>query len=342
MKEKQSLIYRNVEEALTELNAADRGRYFICTCPECQEQEAFIYKNNINFIQCNRESECGERLLLRYEDKDTDLPFLKEQERNGLTRAQATQLKKYSDVMKLYLYNMESKALDSGYRGLSRETTTPFIADFIHEQGVQRMFEFGKELFPKDYSKSKWMCQRNIVMPIFGEDGLVDRVLLRSSIDTQLEPKEIQLIVNPSKDARDFFVDIPLNAKTIVIGEALLDTLSFRELDEKVGVMALTGAAKTKGLCDYLKSNQELWKDKNFVIATDSDAAGQKAASAIEQALEELGASTVRFPFPKGIEDANAFLTENRAGFTKVYSNMLYEFSKGRVIDKRKAYQYEP
>ena len=66
------------------------------------------------------------------------------------------------------------------------------------------MFEYANGLLPKNYADNHWMCQRNLVFPLFGDDGCVDRILLRSSINPNIEPKEIQLIVNPSNDARIF------------------------------------------------------------------------------------------------------------------------------------------
>src|SRR5690625_7688468 len=68
------LVYQNIENALDELNAEDKGRYYICNCPECNEHEAFIYKNNTNFIQCNRENHCGERMLLQFHEKQNTHP----------------------------------------------------------------------------------------------------------------------------------------------------------------------------------------------------------------------------------------------------------------------------
>jgi len=31
----KKLVYQNIESALDELNAEDKGRYYICNCPEC-------------------------------------------------------------------------------------------------------------------------------------------------------------------------------------------------------------------------------------------------------------------------------------------------------------------
>src|SRR5699024_11897503 len=92
------------------------------------------------------------------------------------------------------------------------------------------------------------MSERNIMMPVYGEDNTIDRVLLRSSINPSKEPKEIQLILNPSKETRDFFVDIPKDAESIIFCESLLDALSFREIDESCGFVALRSEEHTSEL----------------------------------------------------------------------------------------------
>src|SRR5690625_6045881 len=68
---------------------------------------------------------------------------------------------------------------------------------------MQYFFKKTSSLLGKDYSKSSWMCERNIMIPLYGEDNTIDRLLLRSSINPSTEPKEIQLILNPSKETRD-------------------------------------------------------------------------------------------------------------------------------------------
>ncbi|MCT6922805.1 toprim domain-containing protein [Metasolibacillus sp.] len=314
---KNRLTYQSINDMLADLNAQDRGRYYICSCPECQEQEAFIYKNNLNFIQCNRENTCGERFLLQIAEKNEDYTYQEKiEQEKGLTVKQAKQLDQFTELMQHFLHHIQSEALDNGYRGLSRETTTPFIADF-RDAGVSFMFEYAGELLPKDYSTNYWMCQRNLVSPIFGEDGRVDRILLRSTINPDIQPKELQLIVNPSNKARDFFVDIPEQTQTIVISEALLDGLSFREIDKEIGVMALTGSRKWRNLCSYLKEQASQYQDKKFLIAMDDDVAGYKAALEVANCLEEMEADYQLFSYPEAQKDANAFLVENPKRFER-------------------------
>src|SRR5699024_11772380 len=104
-----------------------------------------------------------------------------------------------------------------------------------------------------------------------------DRILLRSSINPSTEPKEIQLILNPSKETRDFFVDIPKGAESIVFCESLLDALSFREIDESCGFVALTGAAKTRQVDAYIRKNKHSSKDKQLWMEVDDDKAGRES-----------------------------------------------------------------
>ncbi|WP_144787833.1 toprim domain-containing protein [Lysinibacillus fusiformis] len=337
------LLYQDINEMLAELNAKDRGRYFICTCPECEHQEAFIYKNNMNFIQCNRENSCGERFILNYEEKEAEVSYSTEQEKSkGLSVKQAKQLDEFTKLMNHVIRNMESDTLDNGYRGLSRSTTTPFIADFSNPEGVKFMFEYANGLLPKDYANNHWMCQRNLVLPLFGEDGRIDRILLRSSINTSIEPKEIQLVVNPSNDARDFFVDIPEEAKTIVIGEAILDSLSFREIDKTVGVMALTGSRKYRTLCNYIKENPEKFQNKRFLVAMDDDIAGYKASKEIVGCLEEIQADYQIFIYPETCKDGNDFLVKEKEKFHRYFQffDKKFDTNSRNYIDIKKSMQH--
>ncbi|WP_230396924.1 hypothetical protein [Bacillus cereus] len=83
---------------------------------------------------------------------------------------------------------------------------------------------------------------------------MIDRILLRSTIDPNLAKKEIQLQVNPKSNAKDYFKDIPEKASHIVIGESPIDAYSFREIDSGVGIYALYRIKKVeKGNRRYKK-----------------------------------------------------------------------------------------
>lgn len=325
----KQLVFQNIEEALGELNAKDRGRYFLCECPECEVPEAFIYKNNVNFIQCNRESECGERMMLVYNARDEEKSYQSVYADEGypsLSKEQIQGLSTLTDFVDYMRKNTVSHTLDEGYRGLGREATEPFVADLHDPKIVKRFFEYGKDLFPKDYSNSDWMCKRNLVFPIYGDDGLVERVLMRSSIEPDIEPKEIQLIVNPSKDARDFFIDIPKDAETVVIGEAILDAASFREIDKDIGLMALTGSGKSRGMSQFIVKNKKVLEGKKVVVAMDDDIAGWRATRNIVRALEEVNLDYQLFLNGNGINDSNEFLNKDKRTFSRYYNQVKSTF----------------
>lgn len=332
------LTFESVDEALTELNAVSKGRYFLCTCPECQEHEAFMYKNNVTFLQCNRENECGERTFLQYKEKisDREVNYKQiEKEYPDLNKEQIKSLDWANRAFNHIQTHVKSKALDEDYRGISKDVSREFIADMSDEKVVSFMFKKMQPLFDKDYSKNSLMSTRNLVFPIRGENGSVERILLRSSIEENIEPKEVQLIVNPSKEARDFFVDVPDEAETVVISESIIDGMSFKELDKDAGIIALTGSKKTKQLSNYLKENKEDFADKNILIAMDNDRAGEKASQAIIDTIEKekIGKEWDIFPYPDNVNDPNQFLTEDRWGFVESY---LSTFANSHVqeVDK--------
>lgn len=330
-KDYKTLTYRNLEEALTYLSAEDKGRYYICECPECLHKEAFIYKNNPYFLKCNRENKCGSHFYLKFNQKSK--PFILKkgsisEKKKSLTPIQQEQLKELTKFIKHIQFHTENN-LDN-YRGLKRKVTEPFIANLQHPKVVAHLFSKYKELFGKDYSKTDFMTKRNLVFPIYGEDGLIERMLLRSNIE-HVKPKEINLIINPSKEARDFFVDIPEKSKYVVIGESLLDALSFREIDPEVGIIGLTSSNRTKQVREYLIENKERLKTKGFICALDKDKAGKKAYIEIKEVLSQEGYRSINTPsYPLGVKDPNEYLLFNREEFREVYeeTKKLLELQK--------------
>jgi len=334
----KKLVYQNIENALDELNAEDKGRYYICNCPECNEHEAFIYKNNTNFIQCNRENHCGERMLLQFHEKQSadptteriekSYPSLSEDQRKALTWS----MRVFSFAKKA----LKSEAMDNGYRGLSKENVRQHVIDLQNEEVMKYFFKKTNDLLGKDYSKSNWMCERNIIIPLYGEDNTIDRVLLRSSINPSTEPKEIQLILNPSKETRDFFMDVPEDAESIVFCESLFDALSFREIDKKCGFIALTGAAKTRQVDAYIRRNKEIFKDKQLCIAMDDDEAGLSATSKLANTLktQQLEENVSIFRYSADCKDPNEFLQENRKQFKNRYKEHVKKLESVKEAER--------
>ena len=330
---KGQVEFADVNEALAELNAVDRGRYFLCTCPECEKNEAFMYKNNVNFIQCNRENECGESTFIRYREKVDEIsPKYKELMNSypELNEQQVEAIDWYDRALN-HMSDSASPTLEGGYRGLSEDVTKEFVADFQSEGLVGFMFDKIKPLLQKDYSNNDWMKKRNLVLPIRGDDGNVERVLLRSSIKPDIEPKEIQLVVNPSKETRDFFIDVSNEAETVVIAEALFDGLSFKEIDPAIGVVALTGSSKTRGLKEYINQNRGLFQNKNIILAMDNDKAGWKANQDLMTTLNDCRINYEFFQYPEHVNDPNEFLQHDRNGFAR-----SLELTKKRLLSNER------
>ena len=334
----KKLVYQNIEDALDELNAEDKGRYYICNCPECNEHEAFIYKNNTNFIQCNRENHCGERMLLQFHEKQNTHPTTEKTEKNfpSLSEEQKEALTWSMRVFSFAKKALQSEAMDNGYRGLSRENVRQHVIDLQNKEVVQYFFKKTSSLLGKDYSKSSWMCERNIMIPLYGEDNTIDRILLRSSINPSTEPKEIQLILNPSKETRDFFVDIPKDAESIVFCESLLDALSFREIDESCGFVALTGAAKTRQVDSYINKNKDIFKDKQLWMAMDDDKAGWEATRKLTNTLkaQQLGENISIFRYVATCKDPNEFLQANRKQFENRYKENMKQLESVKEAER--------
>lgn len=328
--------YKNVSEALEELHAEDKGKYFICVCPECEKNEAFMYKNNLNYVQCNRENQCGERFILTYHEKTMEVnettKYKKEQDK-PLEAKQKKELESIEKLLKHMQRYGKSKTLENGYRGLSEETLQPYVADMQVQNMVEGIFRKGKNLFPKSYEKNDFMTKRNLIFPIYGEDNELERILMRSSLDENIQPKEIQLVVNPSKDTKDFFVDIPEGAKTVVISEALFDSLSFREVDKNIGFIALTGSNRTKKVSQYLLENEDVIRNKSILLALDNDVAGERAKNKISSVLDLMNKEYQTFLYPNDVKDANAFLNLNKDAFMEQVSKFT-EIKMKKTIEQ--------
>src|SRR5699024_7740303 len=156
---------------------------------------------------------------------------------------------------------------------------------------------------------------------LFGENNTLDPILLRSSIDPTLTPKAIQLMMNPSKDRKDFFMEIPAEAKTVVLSESLLDAISFRDVDPHCGFIALTAASTTRKAQAHIRKNKNAFMDKHILVAMDDDKAGWKATQKLVETLEKerVGENISLFRYGAGYKDANEFLQDNRTLFAKRY-----------------------
>lgn len=323
----KQLNYKSINDALVDLQAVDKGRYFLCTCPECKKDEAFIYKNNLNIMNCNRENECGERIVLEFKEKTDEIELKYQRMSEVYSELNDKQIKALDWINRAFEHGrkyFESKTFESNYRNISESVLREYGADFVNEELVGIAFKKIRPLLKKDYSRNDWMRKRNLMFAIKDDEGNIERMLFRSSIDPKIEPKEIQLIINPSKDTRDFFIDIPDDAKRIVFTESIIDAMSFKEIDPKVGIIALTGSTKLRKVSQYIKNNKYMFSGRDVMLAMDDDLAGHKASKQIEQVLRKNKVVKNLSTFDYGdteCKDPNELLQTNKSLFKRNYKN---------------------
>lgn len=106
------------------------------------------------------------------------------------------------------------------------------------------------------------------------------------------------------------------DAKTLVVAESVIDVMSIMSHFYKknvryvdYGYLALTGTNKIASVFYHLQKEQVGGKPYTHVlIATDSDEAGEIAATRIAEELSKMGISSERFAAPSG-KDWNEYLT---------------------------------
>ncbi|MGG3102082.1 toprim domain-containing protein [Bacillus velezensis] len=331
MKYREDVIqYRDINTLIEDLNASDKGRYLLCDCPSCGRCESFIYKDNPFVIKCNRINNCGYEAKIEYDDeKSINQEGFKQSgpEQKEFNTTQLNQLDWLNRFVSMYQRHYLNPALEDGYRGISAEIIKEYAIDLQHEKMVEWFFKRTNSLFErkenkKQYHEMSFMTSRNLIFPIKDDEGKVNVLAMRSTISENIGKKEIQLYINPSQDARDFIISIPKECSRVVIGEAPLDSLSFKEIDRKTGFIGLTGSQKLSKLSKYLVENQESLKDKYFLLAGDNDKAGQIMNNKLNQILDDLQISHSFFDYPKVIKDPNDFLLNDRIGFEKTYSDL--------------------
>lgn len=330
----KQIKYENIEDMIAEQNADDKGGYFICDCPSCSEHEAFVYKNNPRFIICNRDNNCGEKHFIKYgKEKDIQNTNFNKVQKDfpDLTTEQVKALdwtERFFTYMQKYHV---SPNFEHGYRGISNNVLNDKIVDTQNEKVTSFLFQQMNSLFDKKYHDVDFMTKRNLIMPIYGEDSNLERIVLRSSLDEETQPKEIQLVANPSKEARDFFVDMDSDSQRVVITESLFDALSFKEVDSKANYLALTGIKKTKGVKEYIQENYDIFKEKKVLVAFDDDEAGNREKDNFMSFLDKLNIDNTDYEYPvsdkKDIKDANEHLQYNKRDFRETYKNSLFKMA---------------
>lgn len=302
---------------LEDLNPVDNGEYYIINCPECGHHEAFVYKAEVERAKktpnykihwfCNRRNKCGAKGTLNEIKEENVQKFEVKPNTNGLTEKQKVSLQILCEYLRV-------ENVPFSVRGISKETLTQ--NDFIYfKAGFQKYLQMksGDELQKKFLSSV--YADRDILFPIFGMEGELQRILLRSKEKKQ-DKKEIQVKV--SEKATEIWNLQSLKnpeVQTVFVCEGVYDALSVLEVAKNrsdISAIALSGCGKfKKAILETQK--RKCCKNQTFIVCLDNDEAGNKAY----QELKKIpGFKPIRFNLKK-YKDMNEYLQGNKTDFKR-------------------------
>lgn len=327
--------YQSMDDFFEDLNAKDKGRYIIMNCPCCEvKNSAFSYKKNLNFVQCNRQNECGETTIIEFE-KDITSQTIK-LEKNSYTTALSADKQKEINVLSeqlnhlLHDVRIDDKSCHT-YRGLNQSNFGDYIVKFPTKDLGITLSEKLPHIF-ENYNtpaKHKLLENRDVIIPYFDDNNKVDRLLLRSSDPTDGAIKEINVLVQDNKEnAMDYHVSLGDNLsesnKPIIISETIIDGLSLREIDKNIDFIAVSGVNHMRQAMQYVENNAVELSKRPFIIAMDNDKAGHAASVKWEKLLDAHGMIHTRFHYSDTEQhDLNDILTTDKDVLSKSYESSI-------------------
>ncbi|MBC1419892.1 toprim domain-containing protein [Listeria fleischmannii] len=336
--------YTDPDAMLTELNARSHGKYFLCTCPQCQQHEAYIYKNNLNLIFCNRQNECGETTRVHYTEKNSTEALKENYRKKGtskkwLTRQEKEELNVLTANMRYFTDELGSFDSDKGknYRGISRGVYQNHLLITPDDRFGTRLLEAFPNLmrrYGRTEDSQKRFEHRDVVIPFYDERGQVDRLLLRSTSPdvtyTKEYPKELHCVVQSQKvQAKNFQHTLTLHEDTpILLTESILNALSVKEVDHDIEFIAATGVNHTRQMKDYVANHPEMFQDRGVILAFDPDHAGQKEQEKWKEFFQASKIPYSEFPYSDSNKDLNDLLREDRDSLQGTWKHVTKEFQK--------------
>ena len=100
-------------------------------------------------------------------------------------------------------------------------------------------------------------------------------------------------------------------SKTVVVFEAVIDMMSYFELQKSRDNLLALGMVSDGPLETFLKENSQI---ESIIFALDHDEKGMQAMTDLEKKYEQAGYKTSRFFYPNRIKDVNDFLKELKGG----------------------------
>lgn len=122
-----------------------------------------------------------------------------------------------------------------------------------------------------------------------------------------------------------YLYDEKLSGEYIFITEGIFDALSIEEIGYQA--ISLNSAVNYSKIVDLLKQNEEMLKDKTFLVAGDNDEAGQKLIANLVMAFKDSKLTVEAFHVPSEYKDINDFLKANRSEFESYTSGIINGFA---------------
>lgn len=305
--EKNVITFKDESDFFTTV-VKEHGNYYVCQCPSCGENEAFIYKSNMYSIKCNRENECGETTKVRFENK---IKNYKKPNNAELEKRSEIQRKVTTDFFKSKAFNYP-EGFES-YRGLEREILNK--AGMLYFDKPQTYRDTNVNLIINNSDKY------NLAFPFYNK-GLVERIVFRS-IDDNNFLKEIGMPTSLSERNIDF-MKLDLNKDVIIISESILDGLSIKQSYD-AGVIAMRGVGKTNQISEWINKNIHKFRDKTFLISLDNDEAGKTRTARLTTLFDDKNIAYINLAATLNKEkDFNELLQKiGREKFSKQIDNYI-------------------
>lgn len=328
----------NINEYLQNAHAIDFGEYYILQCPKCGKHEAYMYKSDIENkrnipIRCNRLNKCGETSYLDSSEIETNnLPEITEEERKKQWSRERARAVSYEGAKYLSTI-INSVNMLNGYdmdiRGISNKTLKKYHIAYLQEGWIEWLNRRPKEYFGNMYF-SKNYENRDLLIPLYSIDGELDRILLRS-LNTPVEPKEIQCRIRKSGEEVFNIQALKSSAKNIFVCEGAFDALSIIEAtgdNGEITAVGLPGVGKWRKFLEFCKKTEEV-KDKNIIFCFDNDEAGEKFSFEAVEEFKKNGFNVFNYRI-YSCKDANEFLLKNKGKFKFSLKKYIESIEKKR------------
>lgn len=321
---------------LDELSATDKGSYFLVRCPKCGEKEGFLYKDQLKrvqdgtshkvFVHCSRLNNCGETSVfsdIYWDELNNRKNFTEVEDTSNYPKEPAL-----SRLASLVSLNANLFGLDSfaPWRGISKDVLVAngicYLDKSKFPKGWLTWMQQTASSYPQEHLGKEYLyANRDIVIPFVNEEGVVDRVLLRSSWDKRLNPqiKELTYKLTPKSipiwNRKDAFGE----GNILFITEGVVDALSIKEARPTANVVALPGVGQWKHFVKY--ANQINLK-KKVVICFDNDKAGVTCRNGLARSLKISNVWSESFDL-HSFNDCNDFLNGNRELFIQTVNSFF-------------------